>query len=249
MSNPLSSTLSLKENKKVYTWIKRVSFVRGVHHVGKSVPFSHPFQYFGSGTLGLWQNRVHRKTFVGQLGVVGRLVHAHSLLLWSMARSISGHERSRVQFHEGIPNHQDLVQWFPSGGGSLVLDDLMDERSNDKRVLVLFTKHSHHQNVIVLYLCQDMFPVGKYAKSICRNAHYTVVFKKPRDQLGCATFSFNRFPPRGKTVWTPFIVPRHDLTVIWCWTCLLRRTTVVESPLKRRRMDALLSKATRVDTR
>jgi len=47
-------------------------------------------------------------------------------------------------------------KWFP-GGGLLVLDDLMAEGGNDKRVLDLFTKHSHHQNVTVLYLCQDIF--------------------------------------------------------------------------------------------
>ena len=64
-----------------------------------------------------------------------------------------------VVFHEGIPDHQALVQWFPQGQGVLVLDDLMDEGSHDKRVLDLFTKHSHHQGVTVLYLCQDMFPV------------------------------------------------------------------------------------------
>jgi len=65
-----------------------------------------------------------------------------------------------VVFHEGIPDHDALVQWFPQGRkGVLVLDDLMDEGSHGKRVLDLFTKHSHHQGVTVLYLCQDMFPV------------------------------------------------------------------------------------------
>ena len=34
-----------------------------------------------------------------------------------------------VVFHEGIPDHDALVQWFPEGHGVLVLDDLMDEGS------------------------------------------------------------------------------------------------------------------------
>ena len=43
----------------------------------------------------------------------------------------------------------------------MVLDDLMDEWRNDKRVLDLITKHSHYQNLTVIYMCQDMFPAGK----------------------------------------------------------------------------------------
>jgi len=103
-----------------------------------------------------------------------------------------------VMFHEGIPDHQALVQWFPQRQGVLVLDDLMDEGSNDKRVLELFTKHSHHQNVTVLYLCQDLFPVGRYAKSISRNAHYIVAFKNPRDQLGVRNVLLQSFPSTWK---------------------------------------------------
>ena len=94
-------------------------------------------------------------------------------------------QRQNVHFHEGIPTKEDLETWFrPTKGGILVLDDLMEEGGNDKRVLDLFTKDSHHRNITVLYLCQDLFPPGKYAKTISRNAHYIIAFKNPRDQTG-----------------------------------------------------------------
>ncbi|KAL9970540.1 hypothetical protein ACROYT_G022934 [Oculina patagonica] len=82
----------------------------------------------------------------------------------------------------------------------MVLDDLMEEGGNDKRVLDLFTKLSHHRNITVLYLCQDMFPPGKYAKSISRNAHYIVAFKNPRDQLGMRNLLLQAFPSRWQDV-------------------------------------------------
>ena len=88
-----------------------------------------------------------------------------------------------IQFHEGILELNDLAKWF-SKGRLLVMDDLMDEGGSDKRILDLFTKHCHHRNITILYLCQDMFLVGKCAKRISRNAHYIVVFKHPRDRLG-----------------------------------------------------------------
>ena len=51
-----------------------------------------------------------------------------------------------AKFHEGIPDSELLPKWFPEGG-LLVLDDLMEEGGNAKRVLDLFTKHSHYQNI------------------------------------------------------------------------------------------------------
>ena len=100
-----------------------------------------------------------------------------------------------VHFHESIPVSELLPIWFPKRkGGLLVLDDLMEEGGNDKRVLDVFTKHSHHQNITLMYLCQDMFPLGKFTKSISRNAHYIVRFKNPRDQLGMRNLLLQAFP-------------------------------------------------------
>ena len=128
-----------------------------------------------------------------------------------------------VVFHEGIPDHSALMQWFPQGQGVMVMDDLMDEGSNDKRVLDLSTKHSHHQNVTVIYLCQDMFPVGKYAKSISRNAGNAWPSKTGGINWGCAACCFNPFPPPGKTVWKPFIKTRPALMGTWCWIHIQHR--------------------------
>ena len=70
-----------------------------------------------------------------------------------------------------------------------MLDDLMAVGGQDKELLDLFTKHSKEQNITVLYLCQDMFPLWKYPKSISRNA-----FKNPRDQLGIRNLLLQAFP-------------------------------------------------------
>ena len=60
-----------------------------------------------------------------------------------------------VQFHEGILKTNHEKWWFPKGG-LLVLDDLMADGGEDKdKLLNLFTKHSHHQNITVLYLCHQ----------------------------------------------------------------------------------------------
>ena len=70
---------------------------------------------------------------------------------------------------------------------------MMAEGGEDKELLDLFTKHSY-QNITVLYLWQVFFPPGKCTHSISRNAHSTVAFKNPRDQLGVKNLLLQAFP-------------------------------------------------------
>ena len=106
-----------------------------------------------------------------------------------------------ITFYQGIPDTAQLDKWFkPTNGGLLILDDLMQEGGQDKRVLDLFTKDSHHRNITVLYLTQDLFPPGKYSKTINRNAHYLVAFKNPRDQTGMRTVLLQMYPDRWRNV-------------------------------------------------
>ena len=90
-------------------------------------------------------------------------------------------KKGGVKFHRGMPDNGALPKWFPQAV-VLVMDDLMDEGSNEKRVLDLFTKHSHHQNIMVIYLYRDLFPIGKFAKTISQNAYHVVAFKKLWDR-------------------------------------------------------------------
>lgn len=87
-----------------------------------------------------------------------------------------------VEFHEGLP---DLARFDGSQRTLLILDDLMHE--TDDRVTKIFTKISHHSDVSVLYLTQNLFYGGKQNRTIGLNAHFLVLFKNPRDatQITC----------------------------------------------------------------
>ena len=103
-------------------------------------------------------------------------------------------KKDGIQFHRGLPHPGHLTKWFgKTRGGVLVLDDLMEEGGQDKHVLDLFTKDSHHRNNTVLYL-PFFFPPRKFSKMINRNAHYIMAFKNPRDQTGIRTILLQAFP-------------------------------------------------------
>jgi hypothetical protein len=63
----------------------------------------------------------------------------------------------------------------------LVLDDLMQEATEDRTISNLFTKGSHHKNMSVIMLVQNLFHQGKFMWTISLNTHYMVLFKNPRD--------------------------------------------------------------------
>jgi len=61
----------------------------------------------------------------------------------------------------------------------LVIDDLMSE--TNQLMADIFTKRSHHHDISVIYMTQNVFDKNKYARTISLNVHYLVLFKNPRD--------------------------------------------------------------------
>ena len=45
-----------------------------------------------------------------------------------------------------------------------------------------------------------MFPAGKYAKTISRNAQYIIAFKNPRDQIGLRSLLLQMYPTKWQEV-------------------------------------------------
>ena len=81
-----------------------------------------------------------------------------------------------VEFREGLTY---LTTLNAKKRTLVVIDDLMTE--TDKSVSNLFTKGSHHRNLSVLHLVQNVFDKNKHTRTISLNAHYLVIFKKPQD--------------------------------------------------------------------
>jgi Adenovirus IVa2 protein len=97
-----------------------------------------------------------------------------------------------VEFHEGLP---DITMFDGKFRTLLILDDLMHE--TDDRVTKIFTKVSHHMDVSVLYLTQNLFFGGKQNRTIGLNAHYLVLFRNPRDATQVSHLARQMYP--GKT--------------------------------------------------
>ena len=69
----------------------------------------------------------------------------------------------------------------------LIVDDMMVESGDE--MLKLFTKGSHHRNMSIVYIVQNLFDKGKHHRTISLNTHYLVCFKNPRDSTQIQTLA------------------------------------------------------------
>ena len=97
----------------------------------------------------------------------------------------------KVIFHDGLI---DLEKELPNDGKPrwLVIDDLMEETAGKSELNNIYTKHSHHRNVSVLFLSQNLFKEKNRTQSV--NTHYMFLFKNPRDRQSVSRLAQQAFP-------------------------------------------------------
>lgn len=106
-----------------------------------------------------------------------------------------------ITFVQGIPD--DPYTYFkPHEHGVIVVDDMMCEiERNAGEVSKWFTKGTHHKNISLVLLVQNLFP--KNMRNISLNAHYLVLFQNPIDKSQASRLGAQVFPgdvPCFKTV-------------------------------------------------
>ena len=98
-----------------------------------------------------------------------------------------------IHFVEGVPSHlESMIN--PSKRNLVVIDDLMQELSNDQRITSLFTKGCHHRNLSVIFILQNIFHRGKELRDMSLNCHHLVLFKSPRDSSQVNHLAKQMFP-------------------------------------------------------
>lgn len=106
----------------------------------------------------------------------------------------------RVQYRSGLP---DMEEFNGNDGPKLIVVDDMMRETNDS-VVDLFTKGSHHRNLSVFFITQNLFHQGRGQRDISLNAHYIVCFKNPRDRAQIKYLARQMYPDN-----TQFIVDAY----------------------------------------
>ena len=140
-----------------------------------------------------------------------------------------------IEFIRGIPDYLDNAQFIdPSKRNLIIFDDLMTEAKCDQRIADLFTKGSHHRNISIVYLTQNVFPQGRACRDITLNTQYLVLFNNPIDRQQVATLARRIYPSIVIREKENCIIEKKRKTIEWCtqkdddWTITIRNPMDIE---------------------
>ena len=109
----------------------------------------------------------------------------------------------KVEFIPEIPRDLDSDDYIdPNTRNIIIIDDLMTTASKDRRITNLFCEGSHHRNLSVVSLNQNLYfgqdPTQR------RNTQYMVLFKNPIDKLPVMTLAKQMYPTQTGQLIKPF---------------------------------------------
>lgn len=103
----------------------------------------------------------------------------------------------KIEFVAGLPDLDDISV---KDNNLLILDDLMVSAGNSTVVSNIFTKTSHHKNLSVVLIVQNIFHKGKMMREISLNAKYLVIFKNPRDKAQINHLAHQIYPSNSRFI-------------------------------------------------
>jgi hypothetical protein len=105
-----------------------------------------------------------------------------------------------IEFVQGAQESvfQKLLRGHSNVPTVVVIDDLMDEMANHKMLTKLFVQGSHHCNLSLFFLVQNLFFKGKEMRSVSLNCQMMVLFKSVRDGSQVQHLSTQMFGPKSK---------------------------------------------------
>ena len=160
-----------------------------------TMTFKHPFSMVVSGPSGSGKSVLTTKLLLSSLiqPSLERIIWCFGQ--WQPLYDTISKRIHRIEFVNDIPDHLNDQHYINvSKRNILVFDYLMTEAKCDQRIADLFTKGSHHRNISVVYLTQNLFPQGKACRDIILNTQYMVLFNNPIDRQQVATLARRIYP-------------------------------------------------------
>lgn len=107
-----------------------------------------------------------------------------------------------ISFHEGIPTKETVFS-LPAPS-MIILDDLSHIVSQNTDMELLFSQISHHRNISICFMKNNLFYQGKNARTITLNTNIYVLMKNPADVSQVKTLARRIFPGKPEHLVTSY---------------------------------------------
>ena len=127
-----------------------------------------------------------------------------------------------IEFHQGLPTMDTLTEWGAIHGHKIVvMNDLMMDAANSDEILHLMCVGSHHHQITVIHILQNLFQKGKSMRTASLNCHYFILMANKRDTLQINTLGGQVFPGQLKFFMRSFeIATQETLSYLFLDLCL-----------------------------
>lgn len=160
--------------------------------------FTHPFTALISGASGSGKT-VLTRNLLKEYKVTTTISSPRLSVLWCHGQWQSIYETNLdgvdIKYHDGLADETTIRKNKPD---VVVIDDLMNQVVNEKGMSDLFTKKSHHLNISVIFIVQNIFKKGSEMRDIRLNSHQIILLKNPQDALQVQMMGRQIFPGDSK---------------------------------------------------
>jgi len=159
--------------------------------------FKHPFRCYVAGPSCCGKTELLQKILLNLNNLVDkpieRIVFCYSE--WQKKYEIFNYLSPKVEMIQGIVKLDDFDE---KTNNLLILDDLMNDCKNSMEILELFNVKSHHRNISVFLVSQNIFTKGRCTRDLNLNSSCMIIFKNWRDVTQINFLARQMFPKKSK---------------------------------------------------
>ena len=165
------------------------------------VQFKHPFTALVAGATGSGKTILIRRVLRNHVWTMANINEPVLRVIWIYGVWQNEYgiplapESVQVSYMQSLPSVDEIQSFRPH---LIIVDDLMHEMASNKEMSDWFSKYSHHNNISVMFVVQNLFFKGTLMRTISLNAQYIILLKNARDRNQVAHLGRQLFPTKSK---------------------------------------------------